>query len=250
MSSRERFLIVLLAAVVILLGGYKLLLEPGMKALTQTNADLQTVNSEYSQAQLDILRAQTIDSDNNALESKITETSQQFFPQLETDKIQYFFTQMATETGIQLSSLTMTAPVAAQISASSVSGTDITYPAKDAAEGINALENGEPLPTATPAPTQSTAGNSNTLPKDMIEMMSVTMQFETTYEQALDMITAIKNSGRTARISSINMVMNAETNLLTVNITVECFGVEKVTEDTLSENNMPAPDGKGNPFLS
>jgi|GEM_PF-3138352 len=249
MSSREKFLIGLLAAIAILLGGYKLLIEPAYAGLSATKDAYTAILTEQQTAQNNIARAATIDEENSSLKDTIDAASAIFFPEFENDKIHLFFTELASDARITYSSFTMTSPVAAQISGTSGFGESITYPAKEAATGINALENGEPLPTATPAPTTDASAADNQLPKDMIEMMSVTLQYEGTYAQTLTFLTSINNCGRTARIASVNMLQNGQDGLLTVNITVDCFGVKKVTDDVLSDDTLSSPQGKTDPFL-
>jgi len=251
LNFREKALIIILAAIIILLGGFKLVIEPELKTLDTKKADYQTALNDKQTADINVLRAKSIDAENAALEAKISTEVQPFFPELKSDKVQVFFNGLTDAAGISFKSFNMTDPVATQINNPGSAGKGITYPANEAANGIESIESDKPIPapTATPAP-NNTDAQANQAP-DLIEMTTVTMQFEGTTEQALKLLDGIKNSGKLIRVSACDIDVSLDSNnktTTTVTITAECFGVKKFTTgDPLSQDSLPLPTG-GNAF--
>ena len=264
MNNREKFLIIILAAAIILMGGFKLLIEPALKSLSSTNTAYIKAGQDITTYQEDKSRANRIDAENQKLETTISSDTAAFFPELTNDKIQLFFQNLANAAGISYSIFIMEPPVASQIINTTSTDSSIDYPAKDAADEIASINNGTPPPANGDSSSQATTSSSETssqvaasstasaasniLPKDAIEMMIVTIQFDGSYDQALSLLNGIKSSGRTVRVSSFNMT-TGNAGGTTVSISAECYGVQKFTDtDPLSKDTLQPPAGKANPF--
>lgn len=246
MNAREKFLIIILTALIILLGGFKLLIEPEIKRLVQVNTDFDMILGEKQKIQNNIIRSSVIDNENKNMEEKIKFEVEPFFPSLENDKVQIFFHNIADNIGIKYDSFIMTDKIPSRIINPVIAGDDITYPAKEAADEIDNINNNK---SNTPVTGKVSNPQSNQQTKDIIEMMTVTMQFRATYEKTIALLDGIKNSSRIVRVSSVVMSANDQ-GLINANISVECYGIEKFTEgDEFSEDDLPTPEGKINPFL-
>ena len=251
MNSREKLLIIVLAAVVILLGGFKLLIEPEMKRFSNANAEYNQAANSWERALENKQQAETIEKSNQLLETEIAEKAGPFFPELEADKIHIFFDQLADGAGLKYESFTMTKKIVTQISVPRNAGSDTSYPAKDAVQGIEEI-NGESVNGSKTPAAESQPPKPNQQPKDLVEMMTVSIQFKGTYGQGLALVKKMTTSGRLIRISSFDMTKerNSDVNKndITISITAECFGVAKMTADELSLDTQPKPSGKSNPF--
>lgn len=247
MNSREKLLIIVLAAVIILMGGFKLLIEPQLKSLAATNISLKEAITKKQVADDNVLRADTIDSENKLLEAKIETAAAVFFPELKNDKIQIFFQDLANKTGVTFESLTMTDVTTTQIINQSGTNTDASYPAKEAADNISGIDNNQDVTNNTKS-SAATSSQSTKQPVDTVEMMAVTIQFKSTYEQGIAMVNEIKNSKRTIRISTLNFTVGDD-GQFTATISAECYGIVKLTDsDILSKDSLTTPAGKTNPF--
>lgn len=257
MNSREKFLAATLAAVIILLGGFKLLIEPELKKLSTAMGNLTQTVLDKQTADNNVLRAKTIDDDNKMLEGKIIENTTAFFPVLKSDEINIFFQGLADKSSIMFNNITMTIPVATQITNPTIPKSGITYPALDAANSIESIKNGtyaaKPSTSSTPSGSSTTNSSANTtgqkqVSNDTLEMMSVAIQFNGSYDQVVSFMNEIKNSGRITRIINVTINKNENGSLL-ASINAECFGVKKILgEDSLTTNSLPAPSGKAQPF--
>jgi hypothetical protein len=241
MNSREKVLIIILAAIVILLGGFKLLIEPAQNKLAAKKAEYETALDNKAKADLNVLRAKGIDKENADIEKKIVDTSAPFFPDIKNDKLQLFFNDIIVKDNINYSSFVMTPPAATQIINLPSLTDKLTYPAKDAALTIISINEGKPIASPTPIPTKAPTNGANPNTEkvaDLIEMCTVTMQYTGTIAQTNLLIDDIKKSGRIARISSINISVD-DKNVTTVTISAECFGVKKyTTTDVLLKDTL------------
>jgi Tfp pilus assembly protein PilO len=252
MNKRERYLIIVLAAAIILMGGFKFLIQPSLTNLETKSTEFLKAIQDKKTSQDNILRANSIDTENKKLEASIATAVSPFFPELRNDIIQIWVQGLADKSMISINVLNMSQPVVAQITNPVFENKAITYPAKDFADTINSIKSGSSLPAinGTDSNASKSAPNAaqNKLPNDLIEMMTVTIQFNGSYEQAMSFLNEIKNSKRIVRVTSLN-ILKSDKPELDINIVLECFGVKKFTEgDVLSKNTLPAPAGKSNPF--
>jgi hypothetical protein len=242
MNTREKVLIIILAAIVILLGGFKLLIEPAQKDLSLKNTEYQTALDDKAKADLNVLRAKGIDKENSDLEKKITITEAPFFPELKSDKIQLFFNDIITRSNVIYTSFIITTPKPSQVLNPPSGLLQLGYPAKEASDAIYSINNKLPQPTAIPANPESKEATANVEEKaiDIMEMSTVSIQFKGNLAQTNVLIDAIKTSKRLARISSINISVDNE-GITTVTVSAECYGVKKFTsvdpllKDTLAK---------------
>ena len=252
MNRREKFLIVLLAAVIILLGGFKLLIEPKMKKIAEAKTGLEQAQMLKQKIEGYSRQKAGIEKQIKALESSVVQESVRFLPELSTDSVHIFFQDMAERANVRYDSFTMTSKTTAQIKEHDIVNTELSYPAKDAVEGIDRIDNKNPADKSGQQDEKSSRGSQNKQPADIIEMMVVSLQFKGTdkeniYKKSLDLIDRINKSKRMVRISSLDMTMN-DRNELVISITAECFGIVKMNPDSLSDRVLPKDSGKTDPF--
>lgn len=238
MKKRERFLLILLAAMIILLGGYKFLIEPQLAALASAKDELDLAQIEKQQAEENVRRAGEVARQNIELEEKIAEESGNFFPELENDKIHIFFDEIFSSVNLSYASLGMGARAVATITPFKPVDNSIFYPLKDSAASINIMNEREEV--------KDSSSSDNEENDTELEKMIVSLQFNASYNQMKAFIDAIKNSERTVRIVSISTAGSDAD--LSVSMSAECFGLKKITDDPLAENSLPAPSGRSSPF--
>lgn len=250
MNSREKFLFIVLAAVVILFGGFKLLIEPEMKNLSKAGSDLVIALGKKSISDNNIINIDSKKNDNVTLNEKVKTLVVPFFPELKNDKIHLFFNDIAEKIGISYTGLSLADVVTVQITNPAKEDKELSYPAKETANTIIDINNGKYVPPIVGTDTSAKKAKTSKVeekPKDLIEMMTVTITFNGTYEQTEAMIDAIKNSGRICRVSSVK-ISNNISGVTEITISAECFGIIKFVDDPLSNDTLPVPPGKANPF--
>ena len=237
LTPRERMLLILLSAVVILVGGSKLLIAPQLEKLAEASARHSEVQFQLQQAELDLSRVQTIDEENRTLKSQIVQQSARFFPTLTNDMVQIYFDNLARAAGVSFSSFNMSSVTAVRVYNPTTPESGLTYPAGEAAKKL--------LETSYEAENISDTANTSA---GMVEMMQVSMQLVGSYDQALALLGQISGAGRTVRVTSVNLTAQPN-GLVGINITAECYGVMKfAAPDSLETDTMPRPEGKKNPF--
>lgn len=239
MNRRERFLIILLAAVAILLGGFKLLIEPELNLLNKAMADNAAVSADWIASQNNSALADSAAESNAALEERTREAATAFFPEIKPDNLQVFFSDLATQSGVIFTSYVTTAPAPAQVTTPSSPQTGITYPAKEAASDLL----GEKAKGSSGA---GGAKGKNTSSKDQVEMVVVSLQYTSAYGQTLAFLQAVRDSGRMMRVSSL--AISGDGGRLSTSVSVECFGLKKLSADSFSDDTLGTPPGKENPF--
>lgn len=251
MNAREKFLIVLLLALVILLGGYKFLIEPEIKRYTETAANYAAAQNDQATASNNAQDVQVINQNNSKLKAEISGKLPPFFPELNQEKTYLFFYELAAAAQVSFKTFTADAPVAAEVTNPEAENDSLDYPAKAIAGALDQTINGTSSASGvsktggTPAPASSGAA------ADAIEKMTVHMELEfvnaAEYDKAVAFADAIDLSGRMVRITSYDAVQDKD-GKITVKIQAECYGIKKYVGDDYSRDTMPAPAGRTNPF--
>ncbi|MDR1629273.1 MAG: hypothetical protein LBS36_03545 [Oscillospiraceae bacterium] len=277
MRKRERYLIILLGFMIIVLGGYKSLIEPQYNKLLAAKKELQSAEDERQKSIENVRDAQAVEVSNAQLENDIRELYQAFFPELENDKVQIFFEDIAGSVGVSYTSFAMSEKSVSTIEPFYPVENSVSYPAKDAASSINVMNGAEePGAPAVTEPSSQSQGDSaaasepssqkndssqntttNPAGGGEVEKMDVTIQFDAGYDTISVFLDAIKNSGRMVRITAINIAQPSQSqegeqgaaNVLRANISVECFGLKKISDDDpLSKDSLQFGNGRANPF--
>ena len=239
MSPRERFLVILLAAVIILLGGFKLIVEPEISRLAKAMSDNAAANAEWVSAQNSGAMADSLASENDKLKTRASDAAAIFFPEIEHDNLQVFFRDIAQKSGISFDMYNVSGPGTSQVGVAITQENEITYPAKQAAAGILGEDKNGKNSTKNPA--------TGTSASDILELATVSVQFTSGYQQMLDFLQAVRDSGRAIRVSSLT-ASRAGGGSVNVSVTMECYGVKKLSEDSFSDDTLGIPGGKTNPF--
>ena len=246
LSRKERFLLIVLLAMVILLGGYKFLIEPEIKALKASLSSYNEAKIVKSDALNALARAETIVSENEALVKKVEDETANFFPNLESDRLQVYFNDIASKSGINILSFSMSNKTIEEIDKVNDSKTYKDYGTKEKANSIREIDGREPIDKSTAVTPEEGSASQNT--EKMFEAVQTTLQFECPYQNVLLFVDEIKNSNRTAYMSSfaINGLPNGNAAITAV---VKCYGTVKVTDtDELIADNLQGSAGKENPF--
>ncbi len=243
MNRREKALIVILAAVVILLGGFKLLIEPQIEYIAAAKEERTQAISNRDELEQNKLMETLMKNNNQELEQQILTDSVRFLPEIETDNLHIFFQKMAETVKIRYDSFTMTGKTITQVAKHQVVDFETSYPAKEAANQLREMNQSN----KTSGENKPIVNNKTGSPDDLIEMVTVSLQFKGTYNQGLQLIDQINHSGRLIRISSLDMTQH-EDKPFVVSITAECYGIAKNVNDIFSADTLPNPSGKPNPF--
>jgi hypothetical protein len=229
MNSREKVLSIILAAVIILLGGFKFLIEPEMKAISLQQVEYQDAKDNKMTADANAVRATTIDEENEKIKMKIDAAVAPFFPEIKSDKMLLFFVEIMNKSNVSYNTFSVTEPAQAQIMNPARETESITYFAKEAADEIDRIDRNLPQPTAVPDSADSSDNEGDATPKDTFEMSSVAIEFTGNIAQTKTLLDGIKSCGRIARVSNGSISIDQD-GIATISLSVECFGVKKLTQ--------------------
>jgi len=225
-TSREKVLLAILITVVILFGGFKFLIDPQLTALKQEKETLLEVQAQKDTADYNVQIKDSIFQDNAKLEKELQEKAVPFFDSLESGEIELFFHQLMANASVSAESFMMTKPAAVEIGNSQLSKEPLQYPLKDIAAQIESMKSGTSSKASTATPSGSE--NMSLLPDDAVEMVTVSIQLNTSIEAGLAFVEQINQSKFMVRITSLNVINKPEDHSTSISVIIQCFGLEKL----------------------
>lgn len=244
MKSTEKFLIFALAAVIVIVCGYKFLISPSLTTLTNAQSDYLSYNAKLAEANTYISMVQQYKDEFKKEQASSVSLSDKFFPELYNDKIHIFISNLTSNVGLNTASFNLADPVAQSITNPTGSKKELTYDAKSFSDYINSYANGKSNSQAQKS-SQATTNKAVTA-SDNIEMMTVVVKYNDSYEKTLQFLQQIESCGRNARVVYCQVLKDNDKLSTTINI--ECYGVKKFTTDKILEDNLSKAEGKANPF--
>lgn len=239
MNKRERVLVFLLLAVVILFGGFNFLIKPAMNSLTEAQNRLEVKKAEFDTVQMLVTRKTSVIAENEELETRIKIATEEFFPELTIDKIQYFFTEQARKTDVTISSINMSTPTTTSITDSVIGESEISYGLKNTANSI-ASSIGV-LPEQNPKSVSSSVASSELLCSD------VSISCLGTYKNVMKFVDNLSSMNRTVATSSI-VLSDMQSGDVTASLSIKMYMLEKLSEDEILNETIKTTTTKTNLF--
>lgn len=233
-SPRERLLLVLLSAVVILFGGFKLLIEPGIKSLKQLKGNYQTAESNKIIANGNIIKAKNIDKQNKTLEDSIMNLEKPFFSELNQGNLLLWLNPFINSNGIKPKTLTLSPPVLQQMQLPVQQNTIAEYPMGDEANSMSDIDQGKQPATSAAATTVATsaANTSKDKPGDTVEMMAVAIEYNGTETQTKKFLDELYGSGKYLKVTSVicntSYDSNKKSYITDISVNIEFYGIAKI----------------------
>ncbi|OJU12977.1 MAG: hypothetical protein BGN88_04855 [Clostridiales bacterium 43-6] len=226
-SPRERLLLIALSAVVILFGGFKWLIEPGMKDVTQVQAKYDEARNNKNETIQKINLLNTIGAEITKKQEEAATESAPFFPQLSSDVVQLYFKKFFDLNGIKPTSFTISAPEVTQITPPAEILGGLTYPLGEAAAGIESDGAIKPTQKTETKETEKNPSKQQEVSVDSVEKVSVVIQFEGSHSQIVKFVNDIYNDKRRIRFTTIDISVTNEKTVASIN--TELYGVVKVS---------------------
>lgn len=212
----------LLVLVVVVLGGFKFLIEPQISRYGSLQLEYRTALDKDRANRTAVQQQKAVQEENSGLEPRMSEAVDRFFPELSTDIVTLFFDDMANKAGVSYRSFTVSNPVAAQIGGGEQnSGASLSYPMKQWVDSLEAMD-------ADASASGGASSEASDLPADTVEKVTVTLQLQTMEANTLALIDHIRDSGKTVRVLSVTR-SSTDDGREDVGITAECFGVKKLS---------------------
>lgn len=264
LSMREKVLLVAVALVAIIAIGTRFLIIPTSKELRDNSENLLKTQLKYSMALQEQAEAKTISGNLKKAFNKAKSAADAFLPPVNKPALNVWLAGIADKSGLTISSILISDPVAANPGVSSTvnnssSGSSnqktvggIEYNMKKYADIIKGVKTSSgsvnttsqaTTSSSSSATSSSSKSNSSTVSGDA-EMVSVNMEMTGKYDSAKNFIDAIKNTKRYIVIKSFNFLNDSGT--FKFQITLECYGSEKLTDDDIYNWLLPSPQGRQN----
>lgn len=245
MNSRDRNLLVLLAAVVIFFLCYTLIMTPSMEKANLLKGEIETVKAE-------LLRAESLADKEGELENQAAELREELL-----DKYSVFFTDlnqanvlnrldnMMYGTGFAITSYIPSEVAVSQVLVESGAYVPLDYPLLNLARNIDP----ERYEGVTPEQTASDGVGEDS--SDKIPCLELTINYDNTaYETVYSFINAVEKMDKTVIIKSLDFAKGDEGPGLQGQMILDLYslpGFDKSQSDSL-EFTTVIPKGKPNPF--
>lgn len=241
LNLHEKYLLVTLAFLLIIFLGFKFLIIPAMgslsadsKNLTQNQIQVNDANSKMAQ-----LKSLSANINKNLAEAK--DASSSLFPSLDKPSLQVYFLDIAKVSGLTVTSVNVSDPVAASSpasiskSSSSSSGSNSSGAYSEPSYQMKTYAEQYKGSSQSAKSTSSKAGEAI--------MSNVTIKMTGNYAAAKSFLNAIRDSKRSILVLSFDC--SSESNPFTFEITMQCYAAQKLdNSDNVFNWKLPNPAGK------
>lgn len=247
LSSREKILLGAFTLFIILILGFKFMILPALGSLSTDSQKLLQIQLKIDDANSKATQSKSIDAMVTKALKDAKSASSPLLPSLNKPSLQVYFLNLAKVSGLTVSSINISDPVAASSpadskpssSASSNSSTNSTsssvgssaepdYAMKTYAEQYKGISSGS----------KASAGKSGEA-----MMSAVDIKMTGNYAAAKSYLNAIRDSKRSIVVSSFKC--SSDNNVFTFEITLQCYAAQKLdNSDTIFNWSLPNPSGK------
>lgn len=234
LSPNEKMLLFLLAILVVIFAGTKLLVNPAMSRLETDRATLTQLQTEQDLARWNLQTAGQMPSRISKALKSANAAASSLFPSMDNSHLNLWFLQLAGRSGLTLTSIGFSSPVALDIRSLSSGGSGGTTQAagdqQDSPDSISYLlrtyaQNYQGSGASAVSGGSSVVGSSGKYPAALLEK-DVTVTLTGSSTGVTGFLDAIRGSGRTARIVSYSSTVPVN-GTGTATMTIQCFGAER-----------------------
>ena len=258
-SNREKVMLGILAAIALLAFSYYIIFKPQLEkignfALESAELKLEVQKTETEIASIPLLETMLIE-----LEKSVEKKTEKFYPEILQDRIILIIDNLIKKTQVASPSSAYSQISIAQIQ-TVTPGQPLKFPAKElveeyiASKGVDEQEKQEGSNQQT-APEQSKKSGEKAAVTEAqpaeVQSISVTLQFEGNYEQAIRLIKEVEALKRTIVIPDLALAYTEENNLLTGSMRINFYALPKITQQDEEYLEWPYNNryGKSNPFI-
>ncbi len=252
LSKREKTMLIVLAAILVLGGAYYLLLKPQMEKLDHLNDERDSLIMSLQSVESELVKNKKVDEKFELLYNKIEEKTRPFYPEILQDRIILIINALIAESEIDSSSLVFSdikiIPFETGVDEpiSLIPLQEVVNRYYDIADENKDISDKTASAKGTPAKDAS-AGENN--PR-IIPVMSATIQYQGTFEHITDFIKNTEALERTIVINNFSISIQEE-NTLNGSIQLDFYALPKIHLQDEEYFEWPYEDnyGKNNPFV-
>ncbi len=247
MNSRDKNLLIFLAAVVAVFVIYYFIISPAWAKGSELSieaklAENQLVNAQNAVEQLPENRIKYSEQ-----LQEITEKYKAFFYEINQERILYKLATLITNAGIPVISYTQTRPTVETIPVFQSKYQPLTYPILEDA----LILNDELLTKVASQNNNKSSSNSKEASSDAAAFTQITISFsEASYESVVSFLKQVETMDRAIVVQNINLMKNVEGTTLKGEIVLNLYSLAK--PDKAENNDLifepTLPSGKANPF--
>ena len=232
-TKRERILLTVLAVLLIVVGGWLLLIKPSLDSLTVSIQRSLDVRAQKQTFELNSAQAKNLAAAIDKQKTDAISAAAAFFPSLRDDRLQTFVEGISVAAGVPHYTLTISQTQLKAPGGGASVPSALDYPLGQIAQALN--------PAAQKKATAAVSA-------DTVEYANVTVQFDADYAALTKFLDGVKNSGRTARVTSLQISKQAGA-LLAVTVGIDCYGIRKLDDSDALTDPVPAqPSGRTSLF--
>lgn len=226
LSTREKLMLVVLAAVALIVASYYFLFQPQIDKIQALKAEDANNKAMMEAMQRELESGGQLDAQVNELNAKLAEKTRQFYPEALQDKLILAFDEILARTGTTSDSYTFGPLTASQAAAPQTAETQAQSSAQSrsptandiAAQYNQILGIADGQPAAQPVADQSAAQK----PDTQVQYMNVSLKISGTYDGVMNFIKELEASNKAIRINDLNITMS-DTGMATGSISVDFY---------------------------
>jgi len=248
-SNRDKGLLLILSFILIAFLMYYFVISPALARGSVLAEEVNTVKAEYERAadivnKLPELKAEELDQKKG-----ISEKYQQFFYEVNEERILYKLDTLLSQAGLPMSTMTISKLAAGAIEVEKADFTPVTYPLL----GLAAISNDTLIGIADTGvnTTQTSQQNSKEIPKDAAAFSDFVITFNAaSYESAYNFIKAVETMDRTVILRDIDFRESKDGAGIDGTLRMSVYSIAKPDQSDSNDLEFTPvlPKGKVNPF--
>lgn len=248
LSKREKYMLILLALVILITGYYQFIYTPQMNKIKELKAKIEEYENVNLITKIQASPQNKVYKEFKILNSKIDMITSYFFPDIIQEKIIINLNEMINNSQIKVKSMNFTEPSYGLIE------TRETEENKESLLEQYVKIYNEISRTINKTEKINKEKSEQNLEKkesldDKIKRMTVSLKFDGSYEKIMSFLNEVESSNRKIIIKNLNIVQ-ADDEFMTGNIILDYFAIPKITEEDEEYLNWYIENeyGKDNPF--
>ncbi|NJD01351.1 MAG: hypothetical protein FIA99_01840 [Ruminiclostridium sp.] len=255
-SNREKVLLGILAAIALLAISYYVIFKPQLEKIDKFTQESAELKLQVQKTETEIASIPLLETMITELEKSLEEKTEKFYPEILQDRIIIIIDDLIKKAQVDSPSSAYSQIAIAQIQKTSIFQPK-KFPAKELVDEYIASKGGQDQEkpegnsqAADQTKSSGKAAGTEAQPAD-VQSISVTLQFEGSYDQAIRLIKEVEALKRTIVIPDLALVYGAENNLLTGSIRINFYALPKISVQDGKYLEWPYNNkyGKTNPFI-
>lgn len=255
LTKREKFLLLSLSVLILIVGYYKFILAPQLVRIEQLRSEVEEYSNKVKTAKAVMSKNNKIHKEFKIINSKIIYGSQRLFPSIIQEKYITIIDEMVEKSNIEVSSIGFTNEEIGTIDIKETEKESEIYYLKQLVEEyhgeFDASSNSEEDSQEKNNENRENSDSSEEGLNTQLENMTATINFEGKYEDIIDFIKSIEAFDKKIVVKNLSL-SNPEEGSMVGNILLDFYAVRKLRPNDQDKNylkwDIVNEYGRENPF--